>query len=118
MAISAFRLRLQFGRWCFRLMVIEIVISPPAGIGVAFGVLDRDVGAVQSTREIASSGSLCPRAVRILLWQSKLQFLEQDCAFGKSIRLLIDRVCARLHVDVVKLRKICMTAIQRIGSKW
>jgi hypothetical protein len=45
-AISTFQLGLQFGGWCLWLMVIEIEITPAAGIGVALAILDRHIGTV------------------------------------------------------------------------
>ena len=34
-------------------MMIEIVVAPPVGIGIALGVLDRNISAVPDPREIA-----------------------------------------------------------------
>jgi hypothetical protein len=46
MAKSAFRLRFQFGSWSFWLVMIEIVVPPPAGIGIALGILDGHIGTI------------------------------------------------------------------------
>src|SRR5262245_9399699 len=54
MAIGAFRLRFQFGGWSFGLMMIEIVVAPSSGIGMALGILDGHISAIPSSGKISS----------------------------------------------------------------
>src|SRR5262249_20147544 len=105
------------GSRCFRLMVIEIVETPPAGIGMALGILHGHIGAVETSGEIAPPRRLGSRTVGILSRQRQLQLLEQYCPFGEFMRLLEYLVGARLDVDVVILGEAALTAIERIGSE-
>src|SRR5215510_16066757 len=53
MAKRAFLLRSHFGSWSFWLMMIEIVVPPSAGIGIALGILDGRIAAIERSGEIA-----------------------------------------------------------------
>src|SRR5262249_39281547 len=64
MAKGALGFGLHLGRRCLRLVVIEIVVTPASGVGIALGVLDRNVGAVQLSGEVASPGGLGARSIR------------------------------------------------------
>src|SRR5262249_6359437 len=52
MAIGAIVQCLHLGRWCFRLTVIEIVETPPSGVGIALGIFDGHIGTVERSGEI------------------------------------------------------------------
>src|SRR5215467_2190251 len=101
MAKRAFLLRSHFGSWSFWLMMIEIVVPPSAGIGIAIGILDGRIAIIERSGEIASPRRLGSRTVGILPRQRELQVLEHDCPFGKCKRLLVYLVLARFDVDVV-----------------
>src|SRR5262245_64776585 len=98
-------------------MMIEIVVAPPVGIGIALGILDGHVGAIERSGEIAPPRRLGSRTVGILPRQRELQLLEQDCPFGKCISLLVYLVRARFDVDVVILWETGLTAIKRVGRE-
>ena len=71
-------------------MMIEIVVSPPAAIGITLGILNGHIGAIQRSGEITPSGGLGARTVGIRRWwQRELQLFEEDCPFRKDIRLLV-----------------------------
>src|SRR5215469_91256 len=89
MATSAFRLRFQFCRWSFRLVMIEIVVTPAASSRVTLRVLYGRVSAIQRPTEIAASGRFCARAIRVVARQRQLQLFEEDCSVGKDIGLLV-----------------------------
>ena len=57
MAIAAFLFGSQFGGRRLRFVVIEVVVSPPSGRGVALGILDRDIGAVPRPGEMPSGNT-------------------------------------------------------------
>src|SRR5258705_3609321 len=78
MAVAAFVLGLQFGRRSLRLMVVEVVVTPAAGFGIALGVLHRHVPAVEGSGEVAPSRGLGPGSICILLRERELQLLEED----------------------------------------
>src|ERR1700730_15096596 len=82
-AISTFQLGFQFCGGRFRLMVIEIEITPAAGIGVALAILDRHIGTVQGTRDKSPARRLGSRAIRILCREGELKLLEKDGSFRK-----------------------------------
>src|SRR5262249_13836017 len=117
MAERTLALRLRFGSWSLWLMMIEIVVAPPSGIGIALGILDRHIGAIELSGKIAAPRKLGSRTVAVLSRQRELQLLEQDCPFGKLIGLLVDLVGARFDVDVVILREPGLAAIERIRSE-
>src|SRR5215472_10771776 len=102
---AAFLSCAHFGGRSFWLMMIEIVVAPPVGSGIALGILDRHICAIEWAREIAAPRSLDARTVVVLLRQRELELLEQDGPFGKLVRLLVDRVGAWLDVDVVIFRE-------------
>src|SRR6516165_6673400 len=56
MAKSAFRSCLHLGGQSLWLGVIEIEVSPPAGVGIPLGILDSHIPAVEFPWEIAPSG--------------------------------------------------------------
>src|SRR6516165_10214454 len=89
MAKRAFLLRSHFGSWSFWLMMIEIVVPPSAGIGIALGILDGRIAAIERSGEIAPPRRFGSRTVGVLPRQRELQLLEQDCPFGKCKRLLV-----------------------------
>src|SRR5262249_57053540 len=93
-------------------MMIEVVVSPAAGVGIALGILDGHVGAIEVSWEIAPSRGLLPRAIRVLRRQCQLQLLEEDRPFRKYIGLLVYLVSSRFDVDVVEFGKICHAAVQ------
>src|SRR6516164_9536714 len=101
-------------------MMIEIVVAPPVGSGIALGILDRHICAVEWAREIAAPRRLDARTVVVLLRQRELQLLEQDGPFGKLVRLLVDRVGAWLDVDVVIFReagaRLGRVRVKRFGA--
>ena len=70
-------------------MVIEVVVAPPSGIGIALGIFHGYVGAVKRSGEVAPTRRLGSRTIRVLAWQGELKLLEEDRAFGKCIRLLV-----------------------------
>src|SRR5215470_16990366 len=88
-AKRAFLLRSHFGSWSFWLMMIEIVVPPSAGIGIALGILDGRIAAIERSGEIAPPRRLGSRTVGVLPRQRELQLLEHDCPFGKCKRLLV-----------------------------
>ena len=53
MTSGAFRYRFHFGSWSFWLMMIEIEVAPPPGIGKALGILDAHIRAIERSGEIA-----------------------------------------------------------------
>jgi hypothetical protein len=118
MTIRAFVLGFHLGSWCLWLMMIEIVEPPPSGIGIALGVLDGHIGAIEGPGEIAPPRRLGSRTIGVLARQRELQLLEHDCPFGKCIRLLVYLVGAWLDVDVVILREPGVAVIKRVGSEW
>ena len=69
-------------------MMIEIEVAPAAGSGKALGILDRHVGAVETSGELAPPRRLGARTIGALARQRELQLLEQDRPFGEFIRLL------------------------------
>src|SRR5262249_22540437 len=85
MAESAIRLWLQLGGRGFRLVMIEVVVSPcQSGARVPLGILDGHVGAVEFPREIASARRFRARTVGELLGlEDPLQFFEEDRAVGE-----------------------------------
>src|SRR5262245_12288980 len=89
MAIGAFLQLFHFGSWSFWLMVIEIVVAPSSGIGIALGILDRHIGTIEGSGEIAPARRLGSRTIGVLRRQRKLQFLEQGCPLRKFIRPLV-----------------------------
>src|SRR5262249_7686813 len=90
MAVGAFRHWPHLGGRVLWLMMIEVEVAPAAGFGETLGVLHGHVGAVEGTGEIAAAGKLGSRTVGVHARQSELQLLEEDRAFGKDIRLLVD----------------------------
>src|SRR5580658_2910848 len=96
---------------------MEVVITPSSGIGVAAAILDRHIGTVQFSGKISSARGLSSRAVRVLCRQRQLQLLEHDGSFGKDIRLLVFLVGPRLHVYVVKLRKIRLPSVESVWGE-
>jgi len=70
-------------------MVIEVEVAPASGVGIALGILDRNVGAVPLSGEEASPGGLGARSIRILGWERQLQFLEEDRSLREDVRLLV-----------------------------
>src|SRR5580658_8409377 len=96
---------------------MEVVITPSSGIGVAAAILDRHIGTVQFSGKISSARGLSSRAVRVLCRQRQLQLLEHDGSFGKDISLLVFLVCPRLHVYVVKLRKIRLPSVESVWGE-
>jgi len=54
-------------------MMIEIVVAPPSGIGIALRILDRHIGAIEGSGEIAPPRRLGSRTVCVLRRQRKLQ---------------------------------------------
>src|SRR5215469_1393609 len=54
----AFRLWLRGGGQSLWLEVMEIEVSPPAGVGIPLGILDSHIRAVEFPWEIAPSGRL------------------------------------------------------------
>jgi hypothetical protein len=108
---------LWLGRRCLRLVVIEVVVTPTVSFGIALGVLDRNVGAVQLSGEEASPGGLGARSIRVLGWKRQLQFLEEDRSLRELACLLIDRVSAWFDVVVVVFREIGLAAVERVGSE-
>src|SRR5262249_16092592 len=118
MAKRAFLLRSHFGSWSFWLMMIEIVVPPSAGVGIALGILDGRIAAIERSGEIAPPRRLGSRTVGVLPRQRELQVLEHDCPFGKCKRLLVYFVWAGLHLDVLKFREPSLPAIKRVGSEW
>src|SRR5258708_1730990 len=117
MAVAAFFLRLQFGRWSLRFMMVEIVVAPASGIGIPLGILDGHVGSVKGPGKIAPPRRFHSGAIRLLPWQRELQFLEKNCSFGKYVRLLVDLVRTRLDIDIVKFREAGHAVIECVGSK-
>src|SRR5215510_5786861 len=77
-AKGAFVQRFRFGSRSLWLMMIEIVVAPPSGIGIALGILDGHVGAIERSGEIAPPRRLGSRTVGVLPRQRELQLLEQD----------------------------------------
>src|SRR5262245_39558151 len=65
-AVGAFVVCHGFGSWSFGLMMIEVEISPAAGVGKPLGILDGHVGAVERSGEIAAPRALDPRAIGLL----------------------------------------------------
>jgi len=63
MAKGAFVLRFQFGGWRLWLMMIEIVVTPASRIGIALGILDGHVGAIERPGEITLPRRLGSRTV-------------------------------------------------------
>ena len=63
-AISTFLSWLQRGSRRFRLVMIEIVEAPAACGGIALGVLDSHVSAVEVAREITAPRRFSPRSIR------------------------------------------------------
>src|SRR5262245_62304356 len=98
-------------------MMIEIVVAPPSGIGIALGILDGHVGAIERSGEIAPPRRLGSRTVGVLPRQRELQLLEQDCPFGKCKRLLVYLVCGLLHEEDKKLPETSLAALKRVGSE-
>src|SRR5580704_8696985 len=117
MAVSALAYGFHFGSWCLWLMMIEIVVAPPIGIGIALGILDGYIRAVERSGEIAPPRRLGSRTVGVLPWQRELQLLEKDRPFGEFVRLLVYLVGARLDVDVVILREAGLAVVKRVGSE-
>src|SRR5262249_45370895 len=66
MAKGAFVLRFQFAGWRLWRTMIKIVVSPAAGIGIALGILNSYVGAIERPGEITSSRRLGSRTVGVL----------------------------------------------------
>ena len=97
--------------------MVKVVITPAAGVGVAFGVLYSDVGPVELAGKVTTSGRLGARAVSVLFRQRQLQFLQKDRAFREHAGLLIDVVRSRLDINVVKFREIRLAAIKRVRSQ-
>src|SRR3546814_4654779 len=90
-AERAFGFGQQRGRRCLWFVVIEVVVTPASGVGIALGILDRNVGTVPLSGEVASPGGLGARSIRVLGWERQLQFLEED----RSLRE--DRKSTRLN---------------------
>src|SRR3546814_17480590 len=59
----------QLGRRCLWFVVIEVVVTPASGVGIALGILDRNVGTVPLSGEVASPGGLGARSIRVLGWE-------------------------------------------------
>src|SRR4029077_5621112 len=116
-AVRAFRLGFQFRSGCFRLIVMEVVITPSTGIAVALAILDRHIRTVQFSGKISPARGLSSRTVRILSWDRELQLLEHDSSFRKDIRLLVFLVCPRLHVHVVKLGKVRLPSVESVWGE-
>ena len=70
-------------------MMVEIVVSPGASIGIALGILDGHIGAIPRSGKIARPRGLGSRTVGVLRRQRELQLLEEDCPLGKCLRLLV-----------------------------
>src|SRR6516164_5079375 len=66
MAEGAFRLRFQFGSRSFWLVMIEIVVPPPSGIGIALGILDGHIGTIPRPGKISPPRRLSSRTVGVL----------------------------------------------------
>src|SRR5580704_6985696 len=96
---------------------MEVVITPASGIGVALAILDRHIGPVQFSGKITPARGLSLRTVRKLSRDRELQLLEHDGSFGKDIRLLVFLVRPRLHVYVVKLRKIRLSSVESVWGE-
>src|SRR5262249_41556932 len=92
MAIGAFPLGFHFGRCSLWFVMIEIVVPPTSGIGVALRILDRHICAIKRSGKITPTGKLCSRTIRHLPRQRELQLLEEDGPFRKFIRLLVNLV--------------------------
>src|SRR5215467_15809299 len=82
----------HFRSWSFWLMMIEVEVSPLSGVGIALAILDRHVGAVEGSGEIAAPRKLGARTILALSWQRELQLFEKNCSFGEFIRPLVDLV--------------------------
>src|SRR3546814_20593274 len=63
-AERAFGFGQQRGRRCLWFVVIEVVVTPASGVGIALGILDRNVGTVPLSGEVASPGGLGARSIR------------------------------------------------------
>src|SRR5262245_11806893 len=98
--------------------MIEIVVSPPASVGVALRVLDGHISAIQTPWEITPSRRFGSRTVRVVSLERQLQLFEKDCAFGKHVRSFVDLVRARLNVDIVELRETGHAVIECVGREW
>src|SRR6266436_3402757 len=117
MAVAALFLRLQFGSWSLRFMMVEIVVAPASGIGITLGILDGHVGSVKGPGEIAPPRRFHSGAIRFLPRQRELQLLEKNCPFGKHVRLLVNLVRTWLDIDIVKFRETGHAVIEGVGSE-
>src|SRR3546814_10334264 len=90
--LRAFGFGQQRGRRCLWFVVIEVVVTPASGVGIALGILDRNVGTVPLSGEVASPGGLGARSIRVLGWERQLQFLEEDRSLRELTCLLVDLV--------------------------
>src|SRR5262249_38923555 len=66
MAVAVFFFLFHLGSLSFRLLMIKIVLPPPASVGVALRVLDGHVGAIQTPWEITPSRRFGSRTVRVV----------------------------------------------------
>src|SRR5262245_39562278 len=118
-AKCALRLRPQRGRRGLRLVMIEVVVAPAAaGLRVPLGILDGHVGAVELTREVAAARRFRTRTIgKLLEAEDSLQFLEEDRAFRKFTRLLVEFVGAWLDVDIVVFGEAGLAVVQGVGRQ-
>lgn len=82
MAIRALVQGFHLRGWRFRLMVIEIEEAPPLGVRKTLGILDRHIGAIEGSGEIAP----------LLAARSKQHHGRTRCPSGNSFVLLISRM--------------------------
>src|SRR5258708_7036456 len=111
MTVPTFALRPQLCSRGLRLEVIKIIETPPVGVRIALRVFDGHIGAVELPGEEAATRSFRSGSIRILPWKHELKLLQKDGPFRKNSRFLVDVVGAWLDVDVMKLRKICLSVI-------
>src|SRR5262245_62218334 len=99
--------------------MIEVVVAPAAaGLRVPLGILDGHVGAVELTGEVAAARRFRTRTVgKVLGAEDSLQLLEEDRAFRKVARLLVDLVGSRLDVDIVVFGEAGLAIVQGVGRQ-
>src|SRR5215467_4298343 len=111
MAVGAFLSWSHFRSWSFWLMMIEVVIPPLSGVGITLAILDRHVGAIEGSGEIAAPRKLGARTIVVLTRQRELQLLEKNCPFGEFVRPLVDLVCRLLLEKKKELRESGLATI-------
>src|SRR5262245_38241544 len=72
-AIGAFLQLFHFGSCSFLLMMCDVVVAPLSGIDIELRILDRHIGDIEGSGEIAPPRRLGSRTVCVLRWQRKLQ---------------------------------------------